>query len=129
MALTALDLTPEEWKAYHPMESVRRWKEAYRADLVNRRRRARRTARKASELLRTEFGATAVILFGSLTLPGRFTPWSDIDLAASGIPPDRYFEAVGTVIDLSAEFKIDLIDLDTCPPSFKEVIEAEGKAL
>lgn len=129
MAMTALDLTPEEWKAYHPMESIRRWKAAYRAELVNRRRRARRIARKAAELLRAEFGATEVFLFGSLAVPGRFTPWSDIDLAARGILPDRYFEAVSVVIGLSAEFKIDLVDLDHCSPSLKEVIETDGKVL
>ena len=70
-----------------------------------------------------------MVLYGSLAVPGAFTPWSDIDLAARGIPSDRYFEAVGTVIELSAEFRIDLVDLESCPTAFREVIAAEGKSL
>lgn len=99
------------------------------ANRSKRRRRALLTARKAAKLLHSEFGAREVLVFGSLARHGGFTSWSDIDLAARGIPPAFFFEAVGAVTGLSAEFKIDLVDLDTSSPSLQEAIEAEGKAL
>jgi predicted nucleotidyltransferase len=99
------------------------------ADLSKRRRRATLAARKAAELLRREFGAETVLVFGSLARHGGFTLWSDIDLAARGILPVRFFEAVGAVTGMSAEFKIDLIDLETCPVSMREAIERDGRAL
>jgi predicted nucleotidyltransferase len=86
-------------------------------------------ARKAADLLRREFGANGVFVFGSLARRGEFTPWSDVDLAAFGIPPSRFFEAVGAVTGLSSEFKVDLVDIDTCPLSMREAIETEGKSI
>lgn len=126
--MTALDLPAEALKKYRPLESVLIRKYATRVDL-NRRRRASLAAHKAASLLRREFGAERVILFGSLARRGGFTPWSDIDLAAHGIPPTHFFEAVGLVTGISAEFKMDLIDLDTCPPALLEAIESEGRDL
>jgi predicted nucleotidyltransferase len=116
MSLTALDLSPDTLKKYRPLETIRR-------------RRASLTARKAAELLRREFGAEKVIVFGSLARHGGFTPWSDIDIAAAGIPSERFFEAVGAVTGISAEFKIDLIDPGICPPALHETIKTEGKEL
>lgn len=87
------------------------------------------TAHKAAELLRSKFGARVVMVFGSLARRGGFTPWSDIDLAAKGIDPTRFYEAVGLVTGISAEFKIDLVDLESCAPSLRNKIEIEGKVL
>jgi len=129
MSLTALDLPSHELKKYHPLSAIQRRKTMKSAKLTKRRRRAAITARKAAELLRREFGAGDVFLFGSIARRGSFTLWSDIDIAARGILPTRFFEAVGAVTGLSAEFKIDLIDLETCPTAMRETIEAEGKAL
>jgi predicted nucleotidyltransferase len=129
MSTTALDLPPDRLKKYRPLEAIRRRKAAMSADLSKRRRRATFTARKAAELLRSEFGAKKVLVFGSLARKGGFTPWSDIDIAAKGIPPVRFFEAVGAVTGISAEFKLDLIDLDACSVSLREAIETEGKDL
>lgn len=128
MPKTALDLPPETLKKYRPMEAILRRRSATRAEL-SRRRRAILAARKAANLLRKEFGAREVVVFGSLARRGGFTAWSDIDLAARGIPPARFYEAVGMVSGVSAEFKMDLIDLDACPSPLQTVIETEGKAL
>jgi predicted nucleotidyltransferase len=129
MSLTALNLPPEVLKKYRPLEAIRRRRAEMSVEISSRRRRAHAAARKATKLLRDEFGATEVILFGSLARRGSFTLFSDIDLAARGIPPARFFEAVGAVIGISAEFKIDLIDLETCPASMRENIEKDGKTL
>ena len=128
MALTALDLSPEALKKYRPLAAIRRRRSAAaETRLANRRRRAMQTARKIAELLHREFEARGVVVFGSLARRGGFTPWSDIDLAAKGIPPTRFYEAVGMVTGISAEFKIDLVDVGSCVPSLRKKIETEGK--
>lgn len=129
MSMTALDLSPEALKRYRPHEAIRRRKGATSDELSKRRRRAMMAARKAADLLRREFGANEVFVFGSLARRGGFTLWSDVDLAAFGIPPTRFFEAVGAVTGLSSEFKLDLIDIETCPNSLREAIETEGKSI
>ena len=88
-----------------------------------------RTARQAARLLRRDFGAHKVVLFGSLAAAERFLPWSDIDLAAWGIPAEQYFRAVAAVTGLSAEFKIDLVDPADCKPGLAAAIEHEGVEL
>jgi len=91
-----------------------------------RREHAWRTARVASDILRERFGASRVLVFGSLSRPSDFTRWSDIDLAAYGIPPNRFYRAVADVTGFSREFEIDLTDVGTCPRSLLKVVEKEG---
>lgn len=107
MSLTALDLPSDILRQYRPLEAIRRRETKLNVDLSKRRRQAILTARKAAELLHREFGAEKVLVFGSLARHGGFTLWSDIDIAVRGIPPARFFEAVGTITGMSAEFKIE----------------------
>ncbi len=120
MTKTALALTTEEWRAYRPgskldqEQATERWERAWEV------------ARAAARLLRQRFGATRVVGFGSLTNRAWFTPWSDIDLAAWGIPPDVFYKAVAVVTGLSSEFKIDLVSPQDCRPALRQVIAREG---
>jgi predicted nucleotidyltransferase len=123
MGKTALELSKEEWKAYRPSSRV------LEEPSPERRSRAWETARTAADLLRRRFGATHVVVFGSLAHDEWFTRCSDIDLAASGIPPDAFFRAVAAVTGLSAEFKVDLVDPQDCRPALRQVIEREGVAV
>lgn len=129
MSMTALDLPPDELKKYRPLEAIKKRRANFRAEIASRRRRAHLLARKAAKLLKTEFGAKEVILFGSLARRVGFTPWSDIDLAVRGIPSDLYLKAMDTVLYLNPEFKIDLVEPETCPPALLKSIEEEGKPL
>jgi predicted nucleotidyltransferase len=98
-------------------------------EIAKRRRRAYAVSLKAAKLLKTKFGAREVILFGSLARRGSFTLYSDIDMAERGIPSDRYLTAMDTVLYLDEEFRIDLVELDTCLPALRTEIEEEGKPL
>jgi predicted nucleotidyltransferase len=129
MARTASDITLQEWKNYRPAEAIESRLRANKAQIAKRRRQAWRLARRAANVLRTGFGAEKVIVFGSLARRDWFTPWSDIDLAVWGVPPTRFYEAVDTVVGLSADFKIDLIDPESCRPGLREAIDREGIAL
>ncbi len=126
---TALDIPIEEWKAYRPIAAILQRQSATQTQRERRRKRAMRLARQAAALLRAEFGARDVILFGSLARPGGFMLWSDIDLAVFGVPADRFYAAVAAITSLSAEFKVDLVDAEACRPSLREVIDRDGMAL
>ena len=120
MAKTALELTTEELPAYRP---GRRQEEQ---QMVERWERAWGIARTAADVLHEKFGATRVVVFGSLSHRAWFTPWSDIDLAAWGIPAGDFYRAVATITGLSSEFEIDLLDPETCRPALWRRIEREG---
>ena len=123
MAKTALELTPEELRSYDPTAR------SGRARAIERREQALEVARAAARLLRDEFNAKRVVAFGSIVDRDAFAPWSDIDLAAWGIPPDQYFRAVGAVSAISPDFQVDLIDPEDRPTSLRQQIEGEGAEL
>lgn len=126
MSKTVLDLTAEEKRAYRilPLPSKIR-----QSELAERWQRAWQVTQQAVHLLRSHFGAKRIVLFGSLTDHALFTPWSDIDLAAEGISASKFYRAVAVVSGLSSEFEIDLIDIDDCKPTMRQVIKREGVAL
>jgi predicted nucleotidyltransferase len=89
--------------------------------LETRRQSAQEVAQAAAQLLRDRFGASRVVLFGSV-LTADFHEASDIDLAVWGIAPADYFAAVGWLQGLS-EFAIDLVEAPA-PDYLKPAIEA-----
>ena len=120
MGKTALQLTVEELRQYQPNRNppkrsgTERWEQAWKV------------ARLAAHRLREVFGARRVVAFGSLAHRDWFSAWSDIDLAAWGIPDDEFYRAVASVTGLSADFEIDLVDAESCRPALRRVIEREG---
>jgi uncharacterized protein len=77
--------------------------------------------------LKQTFGATRVMVFGSLTDRTCYTHWSDIDLAAWDIPPAQFYAAIFALNDLSPNFKVDLVDPQRChSESIKQAIQREG---
>lgn len=123
MTRTALDLSPREWQAYRPGGPVDTQATSQSA---RRHRQAWRVARRAARLLRERYGASRVVLFGSLAHDAWFTPWSDIDLAAWGIPPEHFYGAVAAITGLSPAFRIDLVDPDDCRSALRATVEREG---
>jgi predicted nucleotidyltransferase len=122
-----LDLTPEEIAEYRRAARARwEWEQQER---VRRLERAWEVARAAAQLLRERFGATRVVVFGSLVHNGCFTPWSDVDIAAWGIRPEDTFRAIGAVMDVDSEIEVNLVDVGACRPSLLTVIEEEGVEL
>lgn len=124
MATPTLDLPPDKLKQYR-LTAIRRQKT--RASKVKARMsKAWRLARKAARILREQYHAERVAVFGSLLRPSRFTQWSDLDIAAWGIPPEQTFRAIGAVMDLDPSFGINLVDVNTCTPSLLKAIEQEA---
>lgn len=126
MGKTALELSPEERRSFQPAEAIRRRKMDRKGVTAARRDKAWRAAQHSAELLKNEFGASRVVVFGSLAYEDGFTPWSDLDLAAWGIEPFQFYRAVAAVTGVSSEIKIDLVDPESCQPRLRETIEREG---
>ena len=126
MAKTAFDLSAQERRAYKPDKRIKLRTIEEERKIKTRSQTGWVLARKAAKLLKSEFGAEKVFVFGSLLHKSSFTLWSDIDLSASGIAADKYYAAVAAVSDLSSSTKIDLIDLESCRPSLRDTILKEG---
>jgi len=119
MSTTAADLSAEQLSRYRPFQSRRRQSVSSEAKKV-----AAGIARELGERYR----ARKVFLFGSLAR-GDQGPVFDIDLAAKGIPSARFFEAVAFATGQSRKWKIDLVDVDDCGGSLRDMIEKEGVVL
>ena len=126
MARTARDLSIKELRSYRPWLNLERYEND--PEVAKRRERAWEVARAVARQLKTRYGAIRVMAFGSLAHKSRFTPWSDVDLAAWGIQPQDYYSALGTAMDLGLEcgIRVDVVDPATCSEVFLKGIEQEG---
>ena len=86
-------------------------------------------AEKAAALLKQEFGAKEVFLFGSLLSSESVHVESDIDLAVWGVSCDRYCEAVGTLLCSTEGFNVDLIRLEAASNSLLNCVASQGVRL
>jgi predicted nucleotidyltransferase len=119
MSNTAADLSEEQLRRYRPFQSARKPGLGSEAKKV--------AAWIASELA-ARYGARKVFLFGSLAR-GDQGPVFDIDLAAKGIPSSRFFEAVAFATGQCQKWKVDLVDVEDCGGSLRDMIEKEGVVL
>jgi len=85
---------------------------------------------QALEILKA-CGAKRVVLFGSAARSqkigiGEVRP-RDLDLACEGLPPDRFFEALGRLLS-TLPLPVDLVDLGGAElrPSIRDRIAREG---
>ncbi len=96
-----------------------------RQELVARREAAWAGALKAARYLKEKWGASRVMLFGSVAQEGPFHADSDIDLAAEGIDAGDYFAAWAGLDHLDIPFDIDLVRWESARPEMRESI-AQG---
>ncbi len=114
--------------AEYRVTAHRRWQQEQQ-EAAQRKTRAWGAARRAAALLKSQFNATRVTVFGSLVREGSFTRWSDVDIAAWGISPQDTFRAIGAVLDLDPEIEVNLVDVGVCRPSLLAGIERAGMEL
>lgn len=117
-----MTVTPEEMAA-----NLRRREQERRARGEERARALRAKLPEARRILVEVHGASSARLFGSLA-GGRPTETSDVDLAVSGLAPERYFTALADLMELFRG-PVDLVRLEEAPPSLAERIAEEGEAL
>ncbi len=91
-----------------------------------RRQQALEAAALCAGVLKEQFGARQVYLFGSLTGQSPWHSRSDIDLAVEGLDPQKYFSALGALLQLLPEgLELDLVSLEEAPPELAARIKGE----
>lgn len=126
-AKTAGELSPDELEAYR--RAVRKRAALEQRRLALRRARAWELAREVATLLRKRFGASRVVVFGSLVHAGRFGPWSDLDIAVWGLSGRGFLRAVAATFEMDPEVPVNLVDAEDCPPALRASIEGDGVEL
>ena len=97
--------------------------------VTQRREKAWQLAQMAAVLLKEEFGATRVAVFGSLVQPELFHRRSDVDLAVWGLDGTEYYRAVSRLLSLDSDFSFDLVEVEHASSRLREKIEREGQSL
>jgi len=75
-----------------------------------------------------QFGATRVVLFGSLARD-ELEPESDIDLLVEGVAPDRLLEGCACASRLMGTWWVDLVPLERAHPKLLEHASQQGEVL
>ncbi|HEY9704404.1 MAG TPA: nucleotidyltransferase domain-containing protein [Allocoleopsis sp.] len=101
----------------------------HKEKLKKRQQRGYEIAQEAANLLKTEYGAKQVILFGSILSIDCINSRSDIDLAVMGINSKDYFRALGRLKRLDADFTIDLVEIQEDKPQIYQNILQKGIVL
>jgi len=124
MTVPLLQLPPDKLEQYR-QTALRRQKTRV-AKVKARMEKGWKLAKKAAKMLRRQYHVKRVAVFGSLLHESRFTQWSDVDMAAWGIPPEQTFRAIGAVMDLDPSLAINLVDVNTCSTALLKAIAQEA---
>lgn len=92
------------------------------AQMKERQQRGLEVASVCARILKQEFGAQRVVLFGSLLDHERMWWGSDIDLAVWGLPESDYFRA-GAAVERGHEFAVDLVEVQHARPHILKAIQ------
>ena len=120
-----MQINSEQMETYR--RNARNRTQKRQQELDDRRERAWILARQAAKILKDEFGANRVVLYGSLIHPELFHLRSDVDLAAWNV--QHYFRAVTRLLDLDADIEVNLAPIEDVRPELRVVIDKEGVEL
>ncbi len=94
--------------------------------LEARRQQALAFAQRCETLLQEQFGATQVIVFGSLTGDGVWHWDSDVDLAVAGLSQQQWLQAYDELEAIAPDWlAVDLVRLEIVEPAVKARILQE----
>jgi predicted nucleotidyltransferase len=120
-------LTDEQMAIYRA--SAQKRQQQKRDRLYQRHQMGLAVAQQASELLKQNFHAQKVVLFGSMRSLDKIHDRSDVDLAVWGLDPKDYFRAVGQLVSLHPDISVDLVEAESAPQRLLREIETTGVAL
>jgi uncharacterized protein len=117
-----MKITQENMEIYR--RSARERSRQRQDELDERLKRAQELAHQAAEILKSEFGANRVVLYGSVIHPELFHLRSDVDLAVWNV--QHYFKAVARLLELDPHLEVNLAPVEDLRPELLAVIEREG---
>ncbi len=121
---TPYKLSPQQIAVYRTTAQTRH--QQAEPEMFHRQKEAWQAAQRAARLLKEQFNASRVVVFGSLARKTGFTRWSDVDIAAWGIAPDDTFRAIGAIMDLDTETPVNLVDVNTTHAALLTAIQQDG---
>ena len=119
-------ISPEQLGRYRA--SAQKREQAQQQQHQQRQEKGWRIARQAAHILKQQFGAQQVKIFGSMLNLERIHSESDLDLAVKGLDDDNYLQAVACLLDLS-DLSVDLVQVEHTTPQLRTVIDREGVVL
>ncbi len=119
-----LNISAEQMAIYRATARQRRQRQA--RELALRYERAWAVVELASAMLKDQFEAQHVAVFGSVLSLERFHQRSDVDLAVWGLDEKIYYLAVARLQDLDTAIPVDLVETEYAPPALQAIIEQEG---
>lgn len=120
-------ISAEQMKTYRAF--ARKRQQQRLNDLHDRHQLGLAVAKQAAALLKQEFKAEKVALFGSMLSLSRIHERSDLDLAVWGLNPQAYYRAVGCLLALDSRIQIDLVEAEFASPRILRAIETTGVML
>lgn len=105
------------------VQTAQQQQQEYIGQIQQRYQRGWQVAHEGAKLLKQNFGAKRVVVFGSLLDASRIHLHSDIDLAVWGMDPKLYFKAVAYLQDIDPDFEVDLVEPDSAYSYMQEAIE------
>jgi uncharacterized protein len=123
----AFNIPPGKMAEYRA--GARRREAARQAEIDARFASAWEAAQEGAEILKSQFQAEKVVVFGSLLDRRLFHQRSDVDLAAWGIREEQYLMALSRLSNISSEISVDLIRVEEAPERLYQRIITDGKAL
>lgn len=118
---------PEKYRPY--VAHRQRQQAEMRSRLKARHQLGIQIAQKLAATLKAEFGATKVVLFGSMLTARSVNLRSDIDLAVWDLPIKDYFCALSRLASQAEKFDVDLVRIKEAPDSLRDYILKEGEPL
>ncbi|MDX2216703.1 MAG: nucleotidyltransferase domain-containing protein [Oculatellaceae cyanobacterium bins.114] len=122
-----LPISSEQMAAYRA-SALKRYQDQ-QEHLRDRHQLGLAVARQAADLLKQNFKARKVVLFGSMLSFDLIHERSDVDLAVWGLAPQDYYRAVGCLLALQPGILIDLVEVESAPTRLLTEIEASGLVL
>ena len=119
-------LASEKLRIYR--DSARRRWQSEQEDLDLFYEKVRGVGREAARILKREYGAKRVAVFGSAAHRHRFHSRSDLDLAVWGLDEKQYYRAVSRLLQIDQSLSVDLIRVEDADPSLLALIDKESIA-
>ena len=120
-------ISAERMAAYRA--SARKRQQQKHDDLHDRHQLGLVVAQQAAALLKQEFKATKVALFGSMLSFSQIHERSDVDLDVWGLNSQDYYRAVGCLLALDSKIQVDLVQVELASLRILCAIETTGVML
>ncbi|MEL6161818.1 MAG: nucleotidyltransferase domain-containing protein [Cyanobacteria bacterium J06623_5] len=118
---------PHEYQPY--VAHVKQRKAERRSQLKKRHQAGLKKAKELADILKADFGATQVVLFGSMRSVNTIRMKSDIDLAVWNLPFEDHINALTVLMAHASPFEVDLVRIEEASPSLQSHILKNGIAL